>query len=97
MGALRALYPASIHVRDAGLARAEDTAVWNYALEHGLAVVSKDADFHQRSFLSSPAPKVIWIRLGNCTTEAVAELLRQRRSEIAAFLSDADAMFLALG
>lgn len=59
--------------------------------------MSKDADFHQRSFSVSPAPKVIWIRLGNCTTSVVAGLLRQRHEEVVAFLNDTEAAFLALG
>jgi predicted nuclease of predicted toxin-antitoxin system len=34
--------------------------------------VSKDTDFHQRSFLFGGPPKVVWIRLGNCSTEDIA-------------------------
>jgi predicted nuclease of predicted toxin-antitoxin system len=30
--------------------------------------VSKDADFHERSFVLGPPPKVIWIRRRNCST-----------------------------
>jgi predicted nuclease of predicted toxin-antitoxin system len=45
------LYPDSAHVRDVGLANADDVAVWEYAKQNALAIVSKDADFHQRSFL----------------------------------------------
>ena len=62
---LAAVYPGTIHVRDAGLAAADAGAVWSYAAEQGLVIVSKDADFHQRSFVFGPPPKVIWIRRGN--------------------------------
>jgi len=34
---------------------ADDDAVWFYARDHGLTIVSKDADFRQRSFLYGPA------------------------------------------
>jgi predicted nuclease of predicted toxin-antitoxin system len=39
---------------------------------------------------------VIWVRLGNCSTEQIVALLRHRHHEIAAFLADEDAAFLAL-
>ena len=90
------LYPASRHVRDVGLERGDDAVVWRYALEHGLAIVSKDADYHQLSFLYGPPPKVIWIRLGNCSTDRAAALLRERATEIRTFLIDHQAAFLAL-
>ena len=60
--ALAGLYPGSSHVREVGLQTADDDTVWQYAAEHGFAIVSKDADFHERSFLLGHPPKVIWIR-----------------------------------
>lgn len=51
LDALRAIYPGSMHVQDAGLAEAPDDIVWNFAVERGLAIVTKDAGFRQRSFL----------------------------------------------
>lgn len=89
-------FPGSTHVRAVGLSSTEDSRVWEHARAHGLTIVSKDDDFHQRSFLLGHPPKVIWVRLGNCTTDAVAALMRNRRSEILAFDADASASFLAL-
>ena len=37
-------FPGSEQVIAAGLATADDRAVWAYAAAHGLAVVSKDSD-----------------------------------------------------
>jgi predicted nuclease of predicted toxin-antitoxin system len=62
------VFPRSIHVSDVGLSRATDEVVWNYAAQHGYVIVSKDAEFHQRSFLLGHPPKVVWIRRGNCST-----------------------------
>jgi len=86
-----------VHVREVGLAKADDATVWDHALENELVIVSKDADFHQRSFLSGPPPKVIWIRLGNCTTGDIERLLRDQAAEILAFADDPETAFLALG
>jgi predicted nuclease of predicted toxin-antitoxin system len=59
--------------------------------------VTKDEDFHRMSVLFGPLPKVIWLRLGNCSTEDVAQLLRRRRDDIEAFAEHEEAGFLALG
>ena len=40
---LASLFPGSIHVRDIGLERSDDQIVWDYALTHGFAIVTKDA------------------------------------------------------
>jgi len=78
------LYPESTHVRDVGLQSADDLAVWVYAREFGFIIASKDADFRQRSFLYGAPPKVIWIRLGNCSTRDIEALLRAFRSDLLA-------------
>ena len=91
------LYPGSTHVREVGLQAADDDTVWRYAAQHGFAIVSKDADFHERSFLLGHPPKVIWIRRGNCSTDEVAALLRRHHGEMVAFERDVEGAFLALG
>ena len=69
------VFQGSAHVRDVGLESSADRRVWDFAVEMGFAIVTKDADFRQRSFLFGPPPKVIWIGLGNCSTRQIAELL----------------------
>jgi predicted nuclease of predicted toxin-antitoxin system len=96
VGQLAAEFPGSAHVRDVGLASAPDPDVWAYAAANGFVIVSKDADFQYRALLYGHPPKVIWMRLGNCTTAAVATLLRSRLADIQAFEADAVASFLAL-
>lgn len=49
------------------------------------------------SVLLGPPPKVIWIRVGNCSTADVARLLRFRADELRAFAAQSEATFLALG
>lgn len=85
---LRDLFPDSMHVRHVGLERADDLAVWEHARTHGLAIVTKDDDFRQRSFLHGAPPKVIWVRLGNCRTAEVAALLTERADTLHRFLAD---------
>ena len=96
VGQLAAEFPGSVHVRDAGMAASPDPDVWAHAAANRFVIVSKDTDFQQRALLYGHPPKVIWVRLGNCTTVAVAALLRARLADIAAFAADPDASFLAL-
>ena len=62
------VYPGSLHLRDCDLRGASDVKIWQYAEENGFAILSKDSDFAQRSSLLGSPPKVIWLRIGNCTT-----------------------------
>lgn len=94
--ALTHLFPGSTHVRDVALARADDMTVWEFAAQHGYAIVSKDSDFRQLSFLQGAPPKVIWIRRGNCTTREIEHILRLRHRDILTFDEDPEASFLAL-
>jgi predicted nuclease of predicted toxin-antitoxin system len=90
------VFPNSVHVRDVDLQAADDSFVWNYARDHDLVIVSKDADMHQRCFLFGAPPKVIWVRLGNCSTTEVANLLRRYIGTLEVFEADEFASFLSL-
>ena len=89
-------FPGSTHVRNVGLSTASDRDEWEYARDHGSAIVSKDSDFRQRSFVQGHPPKVIWIRMGNCTTSDIASLLAHESERIRTFLRDQEASFLVL-
>ena len=84
------------HVRDVGLKASPDADVWAYAARNERVIVTKDSDFRQRSFLHGHPPKVIWIGLGNCSTNMVEDLLRRRMNEVAEFLADPVKAFLVL-
>ena len=90
------VYPDSAHVRDIGLLGAADQAVWAYAAQEGFLLTSKDTDFYQRSLMFGVPPKVVWLRIGNVSTAAIATLLRQRYLAVRRFYEDADATFLPL-
>src|SRR2546429_6444664 len=86
-------YPHSKHVREVGLKAAPDTKVWTYAKDNGFMIVAKDSDFHQRSLLLGSAAKVIWVKLGNCSTRAVEKVLRDHAIDVQDFEADSDATF----
>jgi predicted nuclease of predicted toxin-antitoxin system len=90
------VYPGSVHVRQINLQTAADEAVWQHAANAGLAIVTKDDDFRQRGFVRGAPPKVIWVHLGNCTTDEVEAVLRARHTDIVAFVEDPGAALLVL-
>jgi predicted nuclease of predicted toxin-antitoxin system len=89
-------YPGSVHVRDLDLHEADDAAIWHHAAEHDLAIVSKDADFHQMSLLYGPPPKTVWLCVGNASTPDIAGLLRKHHATMRRFHEDPDSALLAL-
>ena len=96
---LRAEYPGSAHVRDVGLRRGTDGEIWDYAKANDFAIVSKDTDFRERSFVEGFPPKVLWLDVGNAGTGPIAALLKTERLRVERFgaSSDTSLLILSLG
>lgn len=93
---LNDLYPDSFHVRDIGMKEADDSDIWGYAVRNGYTIVSKDSDFHQQSFMHGHPPKIIWLRVGNCSTNTIISLLRTHHDAVLRFKQNEAASFLTL-
>lgn len=93
---LSAEFPDSAHVETLGMRGTTDSALWAYAKDHGFAIVSKDNDFRQRTFVHGAPPKVIWLSIGNAGTWYIAELLRTRADRIKSFADNPDESLLVL-
>ena len=89
------IFPTS-HVSSLGLERASDEEVWVYSHENDYIIVTKDSDFNDLAVLRGFPPKVIWLRLGNCTTDQVEETLRANRTAIVEWSTDHNAGSLLL-
>jgi predicted nuclease of predicted toxin-antitoxin system len=83
-GLMAALFPDSKHVRECGLLGQSDEDVWEYARANSFTIVSKDSDFQQRSLLYGHPPKVVWLRIGNCTRRQLVELITVHEQDIRA-------------
>jgi predicted nuclease of predicted toxin-antitoxin system len=90
------LFPHSLHVRDVGMKATSDPIVWDFAKDNNLMIVSKDADMHDLSLVLGNPPKVIWLRLGNCSTRQVENVLRRDFEAIKLFYDDETLSLLAL-
>lgn len=96
VNALTDLYPDSDHVFNLNLDQASDNEVWNFALDRGFAIVTKDADFGDLSLLLGFPPKVIWIRRGNCSAREIENLLREKSPAILSHQNDPESGLLIL-
>jgi predicted nuclease of predicted toxin-antitoxin system len=91
------IFPGSLHIRLLGQGGAKDVTVWDLARQHGCLVVRKDEDFHRLAILQGAPPKFVWIQLGNCSTDDIAQLLRRRHADIIGFSEHDEATVLELG
>ncbi len=87
-GLLATLFPGSTHVRECGLLGLSDEDVWEHARANGFTIISKDSDFQQRSLLYSHPPKIVWLRIGNCTRQQLVQLITTHEQAIHALDSD---------
>ncbi len=86
--ALRETYSDITHVHCKGLGAADDREVWNFARQHGLAIVSRDTGFAERSVLAENPPKIIKDHL-----DSSWKLLYKRHRKPAPFCTDHHPVF----
>ncbi len=91
------VFPGSLHVARLAGTGVNDDRVWRLAIEHDCILVTRDEDFNRLSVLRGAPPKVVWLRLGNCTTSTVAEVLRRHEKDLESFADQEEVTFLALG
>lgn len=82
-------FPNSSHVAFHSMSGAADVDIWAFAAREGYAIVTKDSDFNDLSALHGAPPKVIWLRIGNCTSADVESILRGHANVIEQFLAHA--------
>jgi predicted nuclease of predicted toxin-antitoxin system len=90
------LYPNSSHVKLLKLTNTDDVIIWEYAKANSFVIVSKDSDFHQRSLLYGHPPKFIYLRVGNCPTSRIVQILREQFATITEFVNRARESILVL-
>jgi predicted nuclease of predicted toxin-antitoxin system len=61
------------HVLELGLAQSKDNPIWNYAVEHGAVLLTKDEDFAEWVRRGRRGPQVVWMRMGNTSNRALLE------------------------
>ncbi len=93
---LEDLYPESTQTRLLGFGRTGDTELWFYARTHGYILVTKDSDIAERAVSRGAPPKVIWLRIGNCTVNVIEAVLRRNFDAIQKLSEAQDQVVLEL-
>jgi predicted nuclease of predicted toxin-antitoxin system len=77
---IESTFPGRTHLSQAGLERAPDLGVREYAGEHGFTIASKDDDFLDLTFRFGFPPKVVWLQVGNASPETIAAILIENQA-----------------
>jgi len=65
----------AVAVREIGLRDATDSEIWHYAIQQEAAIITKDEDFADRCLYSQNQPVIVWLRIGNTSTQALLDWL----------------------
>jgi predicted nuclease of predicted toxin-antitoxin system len=59
------------HVITIGLENADDSLIWDHAVANHATIITKDEDFAARIQIKSNGPAIVWLRIGNCSNQAL--------------------------
>lgn len=65
-----------------------DTQIWQYAQQHHLVIVTKDADFSDRFMVDASPPNIVHLRFGNMRKRVFHAFLARVWPQIEALLVD---------
>ncbi len=78
------------HVNDVGMGAESDESIWDYALETSAVIITKDEDFRNRAMLVATPPVIIWLRIGNCSRQALLDWFEPLLAEIEASIGNGE-------
>lgn len=90
------VFPGAKHLSDLRIEHYQDMEIWKYAKEENYCIVTFDSDFIDISTLKGFPPKIIWLRIGNTSTDNIVERLRKESGTIIDFISSHDEAFLEI-
>jgi predicted nuclease of predicted toxin-antitoxin system len=74
-------YPAE-HVNRISLGIATDLAIWRHAARTGATLVTKDEDFVALARRETHGPRVVWVRIGNISNDALWRSIEPSLDEV---------------
>ena len=72
----------AMHVLDIGMMESSDSEIWDFALKEEMVIITKDEDFQMRASVTQHGPKIIWVRIGNCSKKMLLEFFEQQWEKI---------------
>lgn len=71
-----------IHVLDVQMMESSDSQIWDLALHESLVIITKDEDFQLRASVSEKYPRIVWVRIGNCSKKTLLSYFEQKWDEV---------------
>jgi predicted nuclease of predicted toxin-antitoxin system len=94
--AIDVLFPGTSHVAYLGLERSDDAAIRRYAQENGFVLATKNTDMVDLCIVKGAPPKIVWLRVGNCPTAVIRDLLGRNEERIRQFEAEEERVVLSL-
>ncbi len=82
------LFSDAKQVKDLKLENATDKQIWEYAKSKKFTIVTFDSDFYDLSTLYGHPPKIIWLRLGNISTNDLSIFMESKSQIITEFINN---------
>ena len=80
----------AVHVAEVGMQSESDRVVWAYAKTNSFDLVSKDEDFIYLSSQDQAGPRVIWVRLGNCSNASLVAAFERLWPQLEQWMESSD-------
>ena len=78
----------AIHVLDVQMMEPSDSQIWDFSLKNELVIITKDDDFQLRASVTANHPRIVWVRIGNCSKKVLIAFFDQKWDEVKAELSN---------
>ena len=83
-------YQIAKQVRELGLENSTDLEIWEFQELESWEDDAFDSDFYDLSVVNGCPPKIIWLRIGNSSTENTAKVLLDNQELINDFVVDSN-------
>lgn len=93
---LAGAFPESVHVSSVGLSTAMDVDVLEFALVQGFVVVTKDKDFADLVTARGSGPEILWVMLGNASTDEISKAILAAADSIGQLLDQPETQVVQL-
>jgi predicted nuclease of predicted toxin-antitoxin system len=96
IAALESAFPGTSHVLRLGLDQSPDVELREYARQQGFTLLTKNTDLVDLCVFRGAPPKVLWLRVGNCSTALIEDVLKRNEGRILAFGEDESQVVLSI-
>ena len=88
--------PEAMHIKDLEFSDSSDFDLWAYALKNNFILTSTDKEVFNRSIISNPSPKIIYVEGDVITTNKMEWAIRINQETIEQFLEEKSTTCLIL-